>query len=336
MPWPERKISAPEVGDVQLEWLNGGPLSMRMLKGHVVLVHFFDYASASCLRALPYISGWVERYSSFGLATIGVHSPEFSFGRNSALASSSIKDLGVSWPVILDGERFMWRRYANHLLPALNVIDKNGILRFYRTGEGEYEATEIAIQLLLREIDSNLGLPQLMSSIRSSDSAWAASYPATPDVYLGTEKGYWEKSVPSDGKPHHYFSEKYPREAVPSLGGNWRIMPDHVSTTGEKGERNHLLLRYKAKEVNLVMSSGSEREESIELQIDGKPLPKEHFGTDVVAGGPPFVRVGNPRMYSLTKHPNFEQHTLKLVVTGPGWKGYVFTFATCTPWDEQS
>src|SRR5579864_8177866 len=69
---------APELAGIG-HWLNSRPLSIEALRGQVILIDFWTYSCINCIRTLPYVTGWHERFKDRGLTVIGVHTPEFAF-----------------------------------------------------------------------------------------------------------------------------------------------------------------------------------------------------------------------------------------------------------------
>jgi thiol-disulfide isomerase/thioredoxin len=68
------------------------------LKGKVVLVDFWTYSCINCLRTLPYVKAWAEKYRDQGLVVIGVHAPEFAFERDVGNVTKAMKDSGYQLP----------------------------------------------------------------------------------------------------------------------------------------------------------------------------------------------------------------------------------------------
>ena len=130
-------------------WLNSEPLTLRELRGRVVLVDFWTYSCINCLRTLPYIREWDERYRDAGLTIVGVHSPEFAFERVESNVRENVRELGVRYPVALDNDFVTWQSWRNQYWPAKYLIDKRGHVRYYHFGEGDYAETEEAIRTLL-------------------------------------------------------------------------------------------------------------------------------------------------------------------------------------------
>ena len=109
------KVRAPEIGRV---WLNSTPLSFRQLRGRVVLVDFWDYTCVNCIRTLPYVQAWHERYLDKGLTVIGVHTPEFTFAQYESNVERGIREFGLTYPIVIDSNREIWKAFANRYWPT--------------------------------------------------------------------------------------------------------------------------------------------------------------------------------------------------------------------------
>lgn len=155
-----------------------------------VLVHFFDYAQLNSVRTLPYLIEWDRRYREAGLRTIGVQSPRFPFGADPANVATGLRDLGVEFPVAIDAQRDLWHAYGCKGWPSLFLWTLGGALSWFHFGEGEYRATEEAIQAELRELDALRSLPEPMEPLRPSDAPGALVMPPTEELFPG---GSWEK-----------------------------------------------------------------------------------------------------------------------------------------------
>jgi hypothetical protein len=168
-----------------LPWLNVAFLRMDQLIGRsVVLVEFWDFARVNSLRTLPYLKAWHERYADAGLRVILVQSPGYSFGRDREVATHAIERLAVPMPVVLDLDYAVWREYGNKGWPGRYLFDREGALRFFHYGEGEYEDTELAVQELLRELDPDLSTPEPLAPLRPEDSPGVLLEAQTADVVL--------------------------------------------------------------------------------------------------------------------------------------------------------
>jgi thiol-disulfide isomerase/thioredoxin len=142
---------APDPVSATAQWLNSPPLTSEMLRGKVVLVEFWTYGCVNCQRTLPYVKAWSAKYRQDGLLVIGVHTPEFGFEKDRDNVERAVRDLGITYPVVMDNQYEIWNAYKNRYWPAQYLIDAQGRLRHTHFGEGAYQETEQMIQKLLAE-----------------------------------------------------------------------------------------------------------------------------------------------------------------------------------------
>ncbi|HEY7531615.1 MAG TPA: redoxin domain-containing protein [Nitrospiraceae bacterium] len=140
---------APEI--LNETWLNSAPLQLKDLRGKVVMVEFWTFGCYNCRNVEPYIKAWHKKYADQGFQVIGVHSPEFSYEHDLARVKKYLLEHDIPFPVPIDNDFSTWNRYANRYWPAMYLIDKKGIIRYVRVGEGAYQETELQIQSLLAE-----------------------------------------------------------------------------------------------------------------------------------------------------------------------------------------
>ena len=129
-------LHAPELAPGR--WVQGPEVSIAFSRGAVVLVDFWESTCVNCLRTLPYLKAWHERYAGRGLVIVGVHTPEFEFTADPELVAAAARDEGIPYPVLLDQDRGTWQRFANHYWPARYLVDARGYLlapEGYRPGE---------------------------------------------------------------------------------------------------------------------------------------------------------------------------------------------------------
>ena len=324
-----RTVRAPEIGRL---WLNSPPLSFRELRGRVVLVDFWDYTCVNCIRTLPYVQAWHERYAAKGLTVIGVHTPEFTFAQYQSNIELAIREFGLTYPVVVDSDYEIWKMFACRCWPTKYLVDKDGYLRYVHYGEGAYGETEKTIQDLLREIDANVPLPDIMEPVRAEDRPGARCYAASPELYLGHKRGRIgnESGFREDQIADYAFSAE-PQESYFYATGRWASTAEYFEAVEEGTHR--ILLKYSAAGVNLVMASP--RASSCEFVVlrDGHPLKSRDAGTDVRfrANGDDdeaYVVVDQPRMYRLVASPDFGTHTLELICPA-GLSAFAFTFTSC-------
>jgi hypothetical protein len=170
-------------------WVNVPFIATGTLLGRSApLVWFWDYCSLNSLRALPYLQEWHRRYADVGLRVIGVHSPQFPFGRDPKLVEDAVHALGIDFAVALDPDFEIWRLYGTEVWPSLYLWDRSARLRHYHFAEGAYDETEAAIQELLLEIDADLEMPSPMTPLRPTDAPGVLVRPPTPHSYLEEDR----------------------------------------------------------------------------------------------------------------------------------------------------
>jgi cytochrome c biogenesis protein CcdA/thiol-disulfide isomerase/thioredoxin len=299
------------------EWFNtpgGRALSLRELRGRVVLIDFWTYTCINCIRTLPYVKAWDERYGDRGLTVVGVHTPEFPFEREAGNVEDAIAQNGLGYAVAQDNDYATWSAYGNEYWPAKYLIDARGQVRYTHFGEGEYEETEKAIRELLAESGHSPG--KQMTEVKGEE---ASALVTTPESYLGSARADRFATGPLASGTQTF--------AVPASGlapdglayeGKWRIAPD--GATAVAGSRLHLA--FGAQKVFLVLGSRGSAPRSLRVILDGKPIAAELAGRDV-HGGRAIVR--DQRLYRLVELPRAERHLLTLDFA-PGVSGYAFTF----------
>jgi thiol-disulfide isomerase/thioredoxin len=318
-------VRAPEIGRT---WLNSPPLSMRHLRGKVVLIDFWDYTCVNCVRTLPYVQAWHERYRDHGLVVIGIHSPEFSFAQYESNVERGAREFGLTYPIVIDSNMELWKTFANRFWPAKYLIDKDGYLRWAHFGEGAYGETEAAIQELLREVAPDAQLPALMEPLRASDTPGAVCYPATAELYLGNARGrIGNQSGFVEDETADYSYAGFLTEGVFYLEGRWASTREFVALDSAPGK---IALKYSAAGVNLVMASTTGKPIPVEVRLDSKPLSDSERTPDIESrDGRSIVTVQNARMYRLLESADFGTHTLELICQEPGLAAFAFTFTSC-------
>jgi cytochrome c biogenesis protein CcdA/thiol-disulfide isomerase/thioredoxin len=149
---PALARGAPVPGFTGIEaWFNSPPLRVEELRGKVVLVDFWTYACGNCVRTLPALKRWHERYAARGLVLIGVHTPEFPFEREPDNVRAAVRRLAIRYPVALDNHYATWNAWRNRLWPSLYLIDRDGRLVLHQPGEGGEDAIERAIEATLAD-----------------------------------------------------------------------------------------------------------------------------------------------------------------------------------------
>ena len=322
-------VRAPEIGRV---WLNSSPLSFRQLRGRVVLVDFWDYTCVNCIRTLPYVQAWHERYRDQGLTVIGVHTPEFTFAQYESNVERGIREFGLTYPVVVDSNREIWKAFANRYWPTKYLLDQDGYLRFGHFGEGGYRECEQVIQELMHEIDPSLLLPDIMDPLREEDHPGAVCYRPSGELYLGHGRGRIgnEGGFKQDQVADYEFAGEMD-ETFFYATGRWASTAEYFEAT-EEGVHS-LKLKYEASAVNLVMASPRGLSAEVQVLLDGKPLTGSQATKDTRFrgfgnSGESYIVVDSARMYFLLDNHEFGEHELE-VVCSPGVAAFAFTFTSC-------
>src|SRR5918995_6318392 len=267
-------------------WINSEPLTLEKLRGRVVLIDFWTYSCINCLRTLPYIREWDDRYRAAGLTIVGVHTPEFAFERVESNVRENAKKLKLRYPIALDNAYGTWQAWHNQYWPAKYLIDRKGHVRYYHFGEGEYAETEHAIRTLL---GSDAPAP---SGLEDESPRGLV----TPESYLGYERlaRYYGPPVLRDAERSYSFPKTLEDNEL-AFAGRWTI--EHERAVA--GENARLRLDYRARNAFLVLTGKG----SVRVLVDGKPERT--------------VRVADDRLYTLVERPEIGDHLLELRFT-PG------------------
>ncbi|MBI2144775.1 thioredoxin family protein [Candidatus Woesearchaeota archaeon] len=313
---------APELAGIS-GWINSGPLAISELRGKVVLVDFWTYSCINCIRTLPYLNSWNEKYGDKGLVIVGVHSPEFGFEKDIENVKKAVAKYGIKYAVALDNDHSTWRAFKNNYWPRKYLIDANGRMRYDRIGEGGYEETEKKMQELLRERSSRVRLPDEMAV---PVNAVAVNYSAiaTSEVYLGYEYARVNLGNEEGFKPGKDFSYALPpydslRKNLAYVGGTWKAHPDGLELSSDEGR---IVLKYTAKDVNIVASPGGQPSE-LQVIIDGDFISEGDSGSDVDGS---MAVVSEQRLHNLVSGKDYSTRTLEINIRGKGFKMYTFTF----------
>ena len=313
----------PVIGDApdftgNQRWFNtqdGRPLTLRALRGRVVLVDFWTYTCINCIRTLPHLTAWDRRYRKDGLTIVGVHSPEFGFEKNAGNVADAIRQNGIRYPVAQDNDLATWNAWANQYWPAEYLIDARGRVRRASFGEGDYGASERAIRALLRERgDSTLG------GMAHPSKTYDPARQSTPETYVGSERaqGFAPLNSPGDGTRTYAAAPRRLKLNEFALSGRWTVDPEHaVARTGAG-----LSAQVQGKDVYLVLAPPPGGTGKVQVLLDGRPIAANAAGSDVNRG---VVTVRRQRLYHLVHRGSAEQHRLELRVA-PGTGAFAFTF----------
>jgi thiol-disulfide isomerase/thioredoxin len=292
-------------------WIDSDPLTSASLEGSVVVYDFWTYSCVNCVRTLPHLAAWYDRYQRDGLVIVGVHSPEFEFEKDRDNVERAVGDLGVDWPVALDPDHRVWDAFGNRYWPAKYIVDRDGKLRYVHYGEGAYDETEDVVRKLL-DVDPD--------SPRADDE----DEPDVPDLgqftqelYVGGARGTTTSpqglsdpdgdSIPG-GDATFTLPDTLPVDTF-ALDGAWSIDSESATALAPGAA---IVLHYRGQEVNLVLAAGGSAPASVTVSIDG--------------GEARTVAVGEPDLVNLLRDGPGGDHTMRIEAGSAGLAAYAFTF----------
>jgi len=305
-------------------WFNSAPLTSEMLRGKVVLVDFWTYSCINCLRTLPYLKAWDEKYRGQGLVIIGVHAPEFAFEKDSRNVEQAIRDLGITYPVAMDNRYTIWNAYHNRYWPAHYLIDAQGQIREQHFGEGAYRETEQMIQTLLKEAHHGvLDVGGLVRVAGSGATAAAADMERSPETYVGYARQQnlvSPESVKRDITAHY----SAPRVLEPdqwALSGKWKVSPESAAVRASGGAISY---RFQGRDLHLVLGTLSGKPVRFKVTLDGA-VPGADHGSDIDAQGNGVIR--EQRLYQLIRQSGkIAVHTFRIEFLDADARAFAFTF----------
>jgi len=281
--------TAPEFRDISgwFNTANGKALTLKELRGKVVLIDFWTYSCINCQRTIPHLQAWNRAYKDAGLVIVGVHTPEFAFERVPSNIEKNAKDLGVTWPIAIDNGFGTWNSYSNQFWPAEYLIDAKGQIRHVHFGEGQYEETEGFIRDLLKDASATAALPGA-SSVADTTPRNAAQ---SPESYLGYRR---LQNLSNDRLVKDRFATYQLPPQVPSdtfaLSGRWRVEEERALAGTDAG----LAFRFSGQKVFLVLGGKG----VVTGDVDGTPIKAV-----TVQGAPtlyPLLDAGQPTSGLLT------------------------------------
>lgn len=309
-------------------WLNSPPLSREQLHGKVVLIDFWTYSCINCLRAMPFVHEWAQRYRDHGLVVIGVHTPEFAFERDPRNVMKAVQQLKVEYPVALDNQYAIWRAFNNRYWPAHYFVDAQGNIRGHQFGEGNYAHSEQVIRRLLVEAgQTELPPPADPAAADLQGVATQADMGnlRSPETYLGHARAE-QFASPGGQRADAAFGYTLPSTLALNqwgLSGQWRVN-DEAAQLQQAGGR--IAFQFHARDLHLVLAPGEDgKPVRFRVLLDGKPLPAADAGADVAADGT--GTVNEHRLYQLIRQRGaIGPHRFEIEFLDAGVQAYAFTF----------
>ena len=311
-----------------VQWLNSPPLTAQSLRGKVVLVDFWTYSCINCLRSLPYVKAWADKYKDQGLVVIGVHAPEFAFERNIDNVKKATHDLDIDYPVAIDNNYAIWRSLNNEYWPAHYFVDAQGRIRYHHFGEGDYAQSEKVIQQLLAEAGhanaTSVPTGLTSASVMGVEAAADNSDMKSPETYIGYSRAehFASPGGEAEDRSHTYAAPSQPSLNEWGLDGKWRVGEEHATLSAANGG---IVYRFHARDLHLVLGPDKDgKPVRFRVSIDGA-APGAAHGSDVTPDGTGTVT--EQRLYQLVRQTgDVKDHTFSIEFLDPGVEAYSFTF----------
>jgi thiol-disulfide isomerase/thioredoxin len=306
-------------------WLNSPPLTAQSLRGKVVLVDFWTYSCINCLRALPYVTGWYEKYKDHGLVVIGVHAPEFAFEKDAGNVRRAVADLHIAYPVALDNNFAIWQAFNNQYWPAHYFIDSQGHIRAHHFGEGSYDVSETIIRQLLTEA-GYADLPPVGIEVAKAgvQAAPDEAHDQSPETYIGYRRA---ENFSSPGgfaqdRPKVYSAPDSFTLNQWALAGSWAVDPEKAVLIAAPGK---IVFRFFARDLHLVVGPASGgKTMRFRVLLDGV-APMLSHGADTDADGRGVIK--EQRLYQLIRQSgDVREHVFSIEFLDAGAQAYSFTF----------
>jgi thiol-disulfide isomerase/thioredoxin len=310
--------------DGAVEWLNSQPLTAEQLRGKVVLVDFWTYSCINCIRSIPYVRAWAEKYKDQGVVVIGVHAPEFAFEKNIGNVKKAIEDFRLGYPVAVDNNFKIWRAFRNNYWPALYIADAKGQIRYHHFGEGDYEKSEGIIQQLLAETGNQKAASDVVKpEVKGAQVAPDLGNIRSSETYVGYQRAsdfVSPEGLKSDAAQDYTTAEPGLNEW--GLSGNWTVGPEQATLNRAGGG---ITYRFSARDLHLVLGPRADgKPVRFQVSIDGKP-PGESHGSDVDTDGNGTVT--QTRLYQLVRQAGeVRTRTFEVRFLDPGVEAFAFTF----------
>lgn len=311
--------------DGAVTWLNSPPLTLAQLKGKVVVVDFWTYSCINCLRSIPYVRAWAEKYKDQGLVVIGVHAPEFAFEKDVRNVRKAVADLKIGYPVAVDNNYAIWRAFGNQYWPAHYFIDANGQVRHHHFGEGGYDQSERVIQQLLAEAGrSKVGADLVSVNATGAQAASDGKDVNSPETYIGYDRA---ENFASPGGAARDARKVYALAGPLALNawgltGDWTVGKEQAGLNAPGGK---VAFRFHARDLHLVLGPAANGAKvRFRVTIDGKPPGADH-GMDTDAAGNGVIT--GQRLYQLVRQKGaIGDRTFEIQFLDAGAQAYAFTF----------
>ena len=339
---------APEFAGIE-SWIDSEPVTLASLRGKVVLIDFWTYSCINCIRTLPFILEWEDKYGPLGLRVVGMHTPEFEFEKDAENVRAAVEQFDIGYPVALDNDGETWDAFGVSAWPAKYLVDADGIIRYAEVGEGGYVAMEQTIRHWLGQAGVDVSSvpfepedyrldPEIDRAGRVGDRELAR----TREIYAGDRKNLPFHRFPPP-RPWVLYEKYYEGldtdvmfEDVSEhenqrlyIQGLWHVGPESLThARATEGYEDYLAIKYNAKTVNAVLGHDGGDPYQVRITLDGMPLSPDDADTDVQFDdmGNSYLEVDEARMYRLVRTEEYEGHELRISSNSDRFELFTFTF----------
>ncbi len=326
-------------------WLNTDPITIEQFRGSVILIDFWTYTCVNCIRTLPYLKEWHEKYEEQGLVILGVHSPEFEFEAVLANVADAVERHGLEYGIVQDNQMGTWRAFGNTAWPAKYLIDAEGIVRYTHFGEGAYNETELAIRGLLGEAGASLGEIAVnpdADPVPDSQAFATVETGQTRELYAGFVRNFNAEfsyianvpyyNVPAADLAFPYTDPGDHNNHFLYLHGTWKNGAESI-THGRVTEdfEDYVALKFHGTSANIVVDlEEGEQTFPVVVTLDGGPIPQALWGSDIEldAEGRTVFRADSARMYRIVEAPEYGGHELTFSANSDRFGVFAFTFGS--------
>jgi len=326
-------VPAPEFSGITY-WANSPPLSMKGLKGKVVIVDCWTYTCIFCLRTIPIMRLLQQKYSKYGLQVIEAHSAEYEFAMEHdnirrALARYNISDI----PVAFDINNKTWEAYGNMYWPKHVLIDRNGFIRYEHAGYGGMQDFEDIIVELLQESGNKPGEEKEQENPKDEiyDTYGMHFYGIAPEICVGYSR------LRRFGNNHTVKPDTVNMMVDPGLRdfnvvylrGKWIWQRERIQIgPGSTDHNAAVIMKYNAaKRVHGIMGTSDGRPGRVEIKLDGNYLTRDQLGMDAeIEDGISVANIEWPFMYNLVKTDSAVTHEIEIIPRSDNLAFYTFVF----------
>ncbi|GFZ95583.1 cytochrome c biogenesis protein DipZ [Dyella caseinilytica] len=306
------------------QWINSPPLTPESLRGKVVVVDFWTYSCINCIRSLPYVNAWAQKYRDHGLVVIGVHSPEFAFEKDPANVAKAVRDFGITYPVAVDSNYAIWQAFNNEYWPAHYFIDAQGQIRGHHFGEGDYAGSEDLIRRLLSDAGyTNLPTGYVQPNAAGAEAASSGDTNRSPETYVGYARSehFASGQIAHDDSLNYHAPDTLQINEW-ALNGHWIVGKQSAKLDQADGS---IVYRFQGRDLHLVLGPDSDgKPVRFRVTLDGKAPGADH-GADIDADGNGTVT--SQRLYQLVRQTHGTgDRVFEITFLDSGVHVYAFTF----------